>query len=54
MRPHASEKLPKGKKDKAPRVAYAVCARCRLVYLRNPATSRAVRAVCPGLEDPPG
>jgi hypothetical protein len=54
MKPHAPEKLPKGKKDKAPRAAYAVCTRCGLVYLRNSVTAHAVRAACPGLEDPPG
>jgi hypothetical protein len=52
VKPHVPEKLPKGKRDKAPRVAYVVCRRCGLVYLRNAVTARAIKHACTGTEDP--
>lgn len=53
MKAHRFEKLPKGKRDKSPRVAYAVCRSCGLVALRNKVTEAAMRKACEGLEDPP-
>lgn len=53
MKSHNFQKLPKGKRDKAPRVAYVVCVRCGLVALRNAVTERAMRKECGGLDDPP-
>lgn len=32
-------------------IPWLVCRFCGLVYLRNEATTRAIRCPCPGLED---
>lgn len=51
LKPHLFEKLPKGKRDKAPRVAYVVCRHCGLVLLRNKVTEVASKKACTGLLD---
>lgn len=50
---HAPARLRIGKKGKGTvtALAWVVCSRCGLVYLRNAATAAAVRAPCPGKDD---
>lgn len=50
---HRMAKLPKAKREKHSRVAYAVCRRCGIVALKNRATETALGKPCQGLDDAP-
>lgn len=57
MKAHAMKLLPAPRASKNVRgacaaISWPVCKRCGLVALRNPATDRALRQPCDGLEDP--
>ena len=50
---HDPKPLPKvAKRSTRAGCPWVVCAQCGLVYLKNDATRKAIRAACPGLEDP--
>jgi hypothetical protein len=56
VRPHAPDALPQSKANKRKRgaaatIAWPVCKRCGLVYLKNHATEREASRPCSGLDD---